>query len=85
MTELLLHPAVFAIASYWLFSALIGGMPEPSTTSSMAYRWAFQSLHLLAGNVSTAFTSRFPQFAVPDGATAIHKETTVVMQPPSSS
>lgn len=84
MTEILLHPAVFAIATYWLFSALIGGMPEPSQTSGMVYRWAFQSLHLLAGNVSTAFTNKFPQFALSDGATAIHKETTVVVQPPSS-
>jgi len=48
------------IGSYWLFSALVGGMPEPAATSSLGYRWAFSSLHLLAGNVSTAVETRYP-------------------------
>jgi hypothetical protein len=48
------------IGLYWLFSALVGGMPDPLATSSLAYRWAFSSLHLLAGNVSTAVQNRYP-------------------------
>ena len=77
--------AVIICVLYWIFSAVVGGMPLPGPSSKIIYQWAFQSFHILAGNITVAFASRFPQFTVPDGATAIHKETTVVVQPPTSS
>lgn len=76
--------AMLIVLGYWLFSAIVSGMPEPTAASGISYRWLFQSLHVLAGNVSTAISYRFPQLSVPEGATAIHKETTVVVPPPSS-
>ena len=47
------------IALYWFFSAVVGGMPEPVATSSCAYTWAYQSAHILAGNIKTAVQSRY--------------------------
>ena len=55
-----------AIALYWAFSAVVGGMPEPDASTSVWYRWGFSSLHLLAGNVLTAVQSRYKlSFSVP--------------------
>ena len=73
------HAIAVCILGYWIFSAVIGGMPPPSPADTRAYHWTFKSLHILAGDVGTAFTNRFPVFAVPDGAAAVHKETMVVI------
>ncbi len=73
------HPAVFAIFDYWLFSAFVGGMPEPSASSSAGYRWLHNSLHILAGNLSTAVSAHYPALTLPTG-TAVQQstQTTVV-------
>lgn len=55
------HPAVFAIAAYWIFSALVGGMPTPTAASSSGYQWLYNSLHILAGNLSAAVAAKYPQ------------------------
>lgn len=83
MNFLLHHPALDTIASYWIFSAIVGGMPPPTTTSSPVYVWVHNSLHLLAGNLSSAFAAKFPN--LPQGGTVVEtqtKETTV--NPPAS-
>ena len=85
MTHLIeAHPAAFAILGYWLFSAVIGGMPEPDAKAGPAYRWAFNSLHLLAGNLAAAAAARYGTLAVPAGSSVEHKETTTVVTPPST-
>ena len=61
MNLLLAHPAITTIAAYWVFSAVIGGMPAPDTNSGRGYLWAYNSLHLLAGNVKEAFAARYGQ------------------------
>jgi hypothetical protein len=48
------YPFVFtgiAIALYWVFSAVVSGMPQPGPNSSTAYVWAYTSLHVLAANI----------------------------------
>lgn len=40
------------IAGFYLFSALVSGMPDPAPQSGMAYRWAYNTLHILAGDLS---------------------------------
>lgn len=60
-TIIVQHPAVFAIAIYWLFSAIVGGMPAPTATSSAGYVWLHNSLHILAGNLSAAVAAKYPQ------------------------
>ena len=59
--------AVMLLGGYFLFSAIVGGMPEPTPTSGMGYLWAYRSLHLLAGNITTAISTKFPN--LPSGAT----------------
>lgn len=41
----------FGMGALWVFSAFVGGMPAPDTSSGKAYRWAYGSLHLLAANL----------------------------------
>lgn len=63
------HPAIVAIASYWIFSALVGGMPAPDATSSKGYTWMHSSLHIIAGNLSAAIVAKYPN--LPSGAVQI--------------
>lgn len=44
--------AFAALLAYWAFSAIVSGMPAPTMQSGLAYRWAYQSLHVLAGDLS---------------------------------
>lgn len=53
--------------AYWVFSAFVGGMPAPESGDSKAYRWAFQSLNILASNVTRAFSSKIPGLNPPNG------------------
>ena len=48
------HPTAFSLAGYYIFGALVGGMPAPTATSGTAYRWVFGSLNILASNISRA-------------------------------
>jgi hypothetical protein len=61
------HQAIFALGAYFLFSAIVGGMPDPTATSSTGYQWAFKTLHLLAGNITAAFQSRVTAFQASGG------------------
>lgn len=75
------HPALFAIAAYWAFSALVGGMPPPDDNSSKGYTWLHGSLHILAGNLSAAVAQKYPN--LPNGGTLqvtdTHQQTTKVV------
>jgi hypothetical protein len=45
------HSFLLGIAEYWLFSAFVGGAPEPTEKSGKGYRWFYSSLHLFGGNI----------------------------------
>ncbi len=55
------HPAIMAIVAYWIYSAIVGGMPAPTASSSAGYTWAYNSFHILAGNLNAAVAARYPQ------------------------
>lgn len=81
------HPAILAITAYWAFSALVGGMPVPTDKSSSGYTWAYNSLHILAGNVAAAMASKYPQLSnLPPGSVQVTttQEKTVTATPPST-
>lgn len=67
------HPALVGIAAYWLFSALVGGMPAPSPQSSSGYQWLYSSLHILAGNLTAAVASKYPN--LPAGVSQVAETT----------
>ena len=48
------HQTVVVLVAYYIFGALVGGMPAPTATSSTTYKWAFGSLNILASNISRA-------------------------------
>lgn len=52
MEELLAHPKVIleVLVAYWLFSAVVSGMPDPPA-DSFWYKWAYATLHTFAGNL----------------------------------
>jgi hypothetical protein len=39
----------------WIFSAVVGGMPEPEEDSSFYYIWLYRSLHLLSATGTAYF------------------------------
>lgn len=45
------HSFWLGVGSLWIFSALTAGMPLPTDTSGVGYRWAYASLHALAANL----------------------------------
>jgi hypothetical protein len=54
------HQFWAAVALYWIFSAAVSSMPEPSSNGGAVYLWIYRFLHTLAGNVSTAFAGKIP-------------------------
>ena len=54
------HSTAFILGAYWLFSAIVSGMPDPAAGSSTAYVWIYRSLHTLAGNLSNAVAAKVP-------------------------
>ena len=71
------HAAVCAIGGYWLFSAIVGGMPAPSASSSSGYVWLHGSLHILAGNLNAVVATKYPQLGTTQ-VTETAQTTTVV-------
>jgi len=44
----------WVLLGWYVFSAVVSGMPAPAQASGPGYRWAYATLHLLAGNLATA-------------------------------
>lgn len=57
------HSTIIGIVAFWVFSAAVSAMPAPTTTSSASYLWAFNFLHTIAGNLTTAWGSKVPGIA----------------------
>lgn len=48
------------MVAFWLFSALVSGMPPTTTASGLGYVWLYNSLHILSSNLDTLFQKRLP-------------------------
>jgi hypothetical protein len=55
---LLEHQFGAAVALYWIFSAAVSAMPEPKPGDAGGYAWLYGFVHILAGNLTTAFGNR---------------------------
>lgn len=77
MNTIAAHPFT-VIAVYWLFSAIVGGMPAPEINSSPGYIWLHNSLHILAGNITSAVQAKFPELPANVGAVQHTQTDTVV-------
>lgn len=83
-TFMIEHPAVVALAAYWVFSAIVGGMVPPKAESGVGYTWLYNSLHLLAGNISAAVAAKYPN-GLPPGSVQVTttQAKTVTATPPT--
>jgi len=63
------HEYWAAVAIYWIFSAAVSSMPDPSSNGSPGYLFVYRFLHTLAGNITTAFreAARYRACASPGG------------------
>ena len=52
------------VGGYWVFSAVVGGMVEPTQHDSRAYKWVYNSLHILAGNMAKAVAAKYPEGSI---------------------
>ena len=73
------HPATVAISAYFVFSAIVSGMPMYTDKSSIAYTWFFHTSHILAGNLQTVIAARFPN--VSSSASITHTDSISVKVP----
>lgn len=55
MQFIMQHQIICTSIAYWVFSAVVSGMPCPMPNGSLGYQWAYNTLHTLVGNISTAF------------------------------
>lgn len=55
MTFLSHHVGFEVLIAWFIFSAVVSGMPDISDTDSKGYKWAYKSLHILAADFSQFF------------------------------
>ena len=73
--------AVMWMVGYFVYSAIVGGMPDPEPTDSLGYHWAYRSLHILAGNITTALSTRYPAMTLPAGTAVAQNTVTTITTP----
>ena len=54
------HLALWLLLAWWLLSAVIDGMPEPTPSCSRRYLWTYRTCHVFAANVYRALRARYP-------------------------
>jgi len=59
------HQVLATLLGFWVFSAVISGMPAPLPNSSRGYTWLYGSLHILAANITNAMQKKYGDAAVP--------------------
>jgi len=56
--QFFLHSELGHFILYFAGISFVGGMPAPTATSGVAYKWAFASLNSFAGNLARAFSTK---------------------------
>jgi hypothetical protein len=52
----LAHQFWSAVVLYWIFSAAVSSMPDPTANGNPGYSWLYRFLHTIAGNLTTALS-----------------------------
>ena len=52
------NPWFYIFIAWYVFSALVTGMPEPTVDSSPWYIWAYRSFHILAASGTSFFQNK---------------------------
>src|SRR5439155_8794355 len=63
------HQFWSAVVLYWIFSAAVSAMPEPTANGNPGYTWLYRFVHTIAGNLTTALSeaARYRAGASPAG------------------
>lgn len=77
--NVLLHSEIAHFVMFFAFIAFVGGMPAPSATSGLAYKWAFASLNMFSGNVVRAFGPKIENS--PNFQAAVNTQQAIAGQP----
>ena len=54
------HYFWLGVGLYWVFSALVSALPDPTSTSGIGYTVFYKFMHTIAGNISTAVAGKIP-------------------------
>ena len=54
------HQFLCVVVLYWIYSAAVSSMPDPTANTNPGYTWLYRFLHTLAGNLTTAFAGKIP-------------------------
>jgi hypothetical protein len=52
----LAHQFWSAVALYWILSAAVSSIPDPTANGNPGYAWLYRFLHTIAGNLTTALS-----------------------------
>src|SRR5262245_58414791 len=52
------HQPWAALIAYWIFSAAISSMPDPTSNDKPGYLWLYRFCHTTAGNISNVVGSK---------------------------
>src|SRR5579883_2668972 len=61
---ILQHQLGLAVAAYWIFSAAVSSLTDPSSNGNPTYLWLYRFCHTTAGNITTVFGDRLPRLKV---------------------
>ena len=54
------HQFWSVVVLYWIYSAAVSAMPDPTADANAGYAWLYRFLHTIAGNLTTAFSGKIP-------------------------
>ena len=54
------HHGLETLLIYYAFSAVTGGMPTPSDTAGVLYRWTFSTFSILNGSLARLVATQLP-------------------------
>jgi hypothetical protein len=72
------------LLAYYIFSAFSGGMPTPSDSASVMYRWLFSSLSILNGSLARLVATQLPASKMGQALTSGPPVSSVVVVKPES-
>jgi len=73
LTSFAAHGTLWALGAFYMFSNAIAALPSPGSGSSTFYRWSFDFLHLIAGNIAKIVATRYPGAVITSAADATAK------------
>jgi hypothetical protein len=72
------------LVMYYVFAAFSGGMPTPSDSASIGYRWVFSSLSILNASIARLVATQLPSSKMGQALTSGPPISPVVLAKPEA-